>query len=140
MAVGGEPAAGRPIRIGLMGMYVSRNLGDVAIQLAVMAALKARRPDIEFIGLCQVPADTVRSFKIPAMASSGETEMLMPADNDNSVVPVTTAEGSRLSRLVGRFTSLLRIRRVMRDLDMLLISGSGQIDDFWGGPWRSHIT
>lgn len=135
MAITDEPDTGRPVRIGLMGMYASRNLGDMAIQLAVMGALKARRADIEFIGLCQDPADTVRSLRISAMASSGEAEMLMPVDGDVTVESMTTSAGSRWSRLIRRFTSLWRIRRTMRELDMLLISGSGQIDDFWGGPW-----
>jgi len=119
-----------------MGAYVSRNLGDVAIQLAVMGALKARRPDIEFVGLCQDPADAVQLFRIPAMPSSGEAEMLRPVPGDTSIpAPPTNPERGRVSRLLARLPALARIRREMRALDMLLISGSGQIDDFWGGPW-----
>lgn len=120
MPLAGEPAAGRPIRIGLMGAYVSRNLGDMAIQLAVMGALRARRPDIEFVGLCQDPEDAVRSFGFPAMLASGDPEV---------------RQRGRLGHLLSRIPAFARIRREMRALDMLLISGSGQIDDFWGGPW-----
>lgn len=119
-----------------MGMYLSHNLGDVAIQLAVMRALKSRRPEIEFVGLSQDPLDTVKLFGIPAMAASGRTDVLMPSHNA-SLAPVATAEtcNSRIAAWHARLRSALRIRRAMGGLDMLLVSGSGQIDDFWGGAW-----
>lgn len=136
MPLAGEPAAGRPIRIGLMGAYVSRNLGDMAIQLAVTGALRARRPDIEFIGLCQDPQDAVRSFGFPAMLASGDSEMLRPMPGEAvAPAPLPNPDRGGLGRLLARIPALARIRREMRALDMLLISGSGQIDDFWGGPW-----
>ncbi len=124
-----------PIRIGLLGMYASRNLGDVAIQLAVMSALHARHDNVEFVGLCQDPEDTVRTFNIAAIASSGEGALITPATLAESVSQVPSSDKSRLSRLLGKFFALRQIQLQMRSLDMLLISGSGQIDDFWGGPW-----
>lgn len=124
-----------PIRIGLLGMYASRNLGDVAIQLAVMSALHARHDNIEFVGLCQDPEDTVRTFNIAAIASSGKGELLTPATLAETLRKEPRAHETRWSRLTGKFYSLRQIQRQMSSLDMLLISGSGQIDDFWGGPW-----
>ncbi len=128
-------AGADPVRIGLLGMYASRNLGDVAIQLAVMSALRARQSNIKFVGLCQDPEDTVRTFNIPAMASSGEGELLTPATLSDVMRKIPTSDESRLSRLLGKISALRQIQRQMRLLDVLLISGSGQIDDFWGGPW-----
>lgn len=122
-------------RIGLMGMYISRNLGDVAIQIAVMRATQKRRPNIEFVGLCQDPEDTARSFGIPAFASSGYSSLMMPGQNGPVALGRPLTGDSRLSRVICRVKAIWRIYRQMRDLDMLLISGSGQVDDFWGGPW-----
>ena len=68
----------KTVRIGLLGMYTSRNLGDVAIQYAIMNALRKRREEIEFVGLCQDPEDTVRAFGIPAVASTGFGSRLFP--------------------------------------------------------------
>ena len=45
-------------RIGLLGLYASRNLGDAAIQLAVIANLRQRFADAEFVGICPDPDDT----------------------------------------------------------------------------------
>lgn len=119
------------VRIGLLGMYASRNLGDMAIQTAVMRALRARRSDIEFVGLCQDPEDTVRTFGISAFASSGEGPLIVPG-SDGPVVVGARVPGPGAVR---RLAAIWRIHRQMRDLDMLLVSGSGQVDDFWGGPW-----
>lgn len=123
-------AAGK-VRIGLLGMYASRNLGDTAIQIAVMRALRARRSEIEFIGLCQDPEDTVRTFGISAFASSGEGPLIMPGSGAPAVVGARVP-GPGVAR---RLAAIFRIQRQMRELDMLLVSGSGQVDDFWGGPW-----
>ena len=147
----------RPVRIGLLGMYASRNLGDVAIQLAVMGALKTLRTDIEFVGLSQDPEDTARTFSIPAFASSGVGSMIYPASpmfpsaviqppprgSITETSPMLTIIGKARrkisewqgAQLLRRIVGLWKIRRQMQSLDMLLVSGSGQFDDFWGGPW-----
>ena len=77
----------KTVRIGLLGMYTSRNLGDVAIQHAIMNALRKRREDIEFVGLCQDPEDTVRAFGIPAVASTGFGSRLFPLNGTQPMQP-----------------------------------------------------
>jgi polysaccharide pyruvyl transferase WcaK-like protein len=128
------------VRVGLLGMYASANLGDTAIQMAVMQALTARRPELEFIGLCTAPEDAVRTFGIRARHLSCEHGMLVPHVNGSvRAVPAAADAGINFERLpapVARCLSAWRIHRQMRELDMLLVSGSGQIDDFWGGPWE----
>lgn len=127
-----------PVRIGLLGMYASANLGDTAIQSVVMAALRSRRPDIDFVGLCPHPEDTARTHGIPGFPASGEGVLVIaqgdPAVSSQSkVVTHTAAKQPVFSR---RVLALRNIDRQVRDLDMLLVSGGGQIDDFWGGPWQ----
>ncbi len=134
LAGAARPGATAPVRIGLLGLYGSANVGDTAIQTAVMTGLRSRRPDIEFVGLCPDPADTVRTFGITAFPLSGE--IAPPGRNGRSMI------GFRLNRLVGRLplarhlAALRNINRRIRGLDMLLVSGGGQIDDLWGGPWQ----
>ena len=132
-------------------------MGDVAIQLAVTGALKNLRTDIEFVGLSQDPEDTVRTFGMPAFSSSGLGSIIFPASPMSSsaviqprprgqvsdTAPMLTIVGTvrrkisdwQGTRLIKRIIGLWRIRRQMQSLDMLLVSGSGQFDDFWGGPW-----
>lgn len=139
LATPAGPRPGAAVRVGLLGMYASANLGDTAIQTAVMQALLARRPDIEFVGLCTDPMDAAQTFGIRARHLSCESAMLLPPVNGcDQPVPAGEAGISfeRLPAPVARCVSAWRIDRQMRDLDMLLISGSGQIDDFWGGPWE----
>jgi polysaccharide pyruvyl transferase WcaK-like protein len=139
LAMPAGPRPGTRVRVGLLGMYASANLGDTAIQTAVMLALLRRRPDIEFVGLCTDPVDAVQTFGIRARHLSCESAMLLPPRNGH-VQPVPGGDPGisfeRLPAPLARCVSAWRIDRQMRELDMLLISGSGQIDDFWGGPWE----
>jgi polysaccharide pyruvyl transferase WcaK-like protein len=126
------------VRIGLFGMYASANLGDTAIQTVVMAALRSRRPDIDFVGLSPDPEDVVRTHLIPGFPASGEGVLVTPqhgiaVDSRSKVGTQTVAKRLVLSR---RILALRNIDRQVQDIDMLLISGGGQIDDFWGGPWQ----
>lgn len=126
------------VRIGLLGMYSSANLGDTAIQSVVMAALRSRRADIDFVGLSTNPQDVVRTHGIAAFPASGEGILVTPQDDpaagDQSVL-VTDAVLKR-SAVARRALALCNIDREVRNLDMLVVSGGGQIDDFWGGPWQ----
>lgn len=131
----GSDATGRQVRIALLGMYASANLGDVAIQLAVMRALRARRPDASFVGVCTDPVDAARTFGMPARKISGFGVLHHPGGSE-SVVP---GWAERAPRPIQRAATWWHVRRHMGSLDMLLVSGSGQIDDFWGGPWEQPM-
>lgn len=119
----------RPLRVGLLGPYASANLGDTSIQMAVMQALRERLAPVSFLGISTDPADVVRTHGIAAFAASGEGGMIEPGRPD----PPETGGARRW--LPGRIERLRGIDRVAASLDLLIISGSGQIDDFWGGPW-----
>jgi polysaccharide pyruvyl transferase WcaK-like protein len=127
----------KAVRIGLLGMYASANLGDTAIQTTVMAGLRSRRVDVDFVGLSPDPEDTVRTYGIPGFPISGEDmRVSLPANG-----PVHSQGKLLLDKAVNhlpfwrRFLALKKIYRQMSDLDMLLISGGGQITDSWGGTW-----
>jgi len=130
--VASEPVRA-PVRVGLLGMYASANLGDTAIQQAVMGALHARHPEIEFVALCTAPEDAAATFGLRARHVSGFGPQVMPG------LQTAAAEPSAWERMplpLQLAAAAWRIERHMRELDMLLVSGSGQIDDYWGGPWE----
>lgn len=128
LQTGVSPAPGsKPSRVGLLGPYSSRNLGDTAIQMAVMENLRARKPALEFVGLCPDPLDTVRSLRIPAFALNGRGPILTLADLDRAAQ--TAGKGAR-------WHAFRRIARLLRSLDLLIVSGGGQLDDYWGGTWN----
>lgn len=133
------------VRIGLFGPYHSDNLGDTATQMAVMANLRLRNPRIDFIGICSNPPDVARTHGIPAFHMSGNEFRLYERqsrsdDTEHGQLP---AKQSWLIRFIpGSLYEVWKhvrqswnILRFTGRLDGLLISGGGQLCDFWGGAW-----
>jgi len=116
-------------RIALFGPYSSRNLGDTATQMAVISNLGHRIPRARFVGVSPEPADTFESLGIPAFPLSGIGDMVGERGADATHSPLDPA--SQLARL----RAAKRVSSFIQSLDLLVISGGGQIDDFWGGPW-----
>jgi len=110
----------RERRIALLGPYGFGNLGDAAIQDAAIAAIRARRPGAEIHGISLNPADTETRHGIPA----------------HPLHPGSPTPPRGLRRAVREPAFGHHARRVLRGFDLLVISGGGQLDDSWGGPWR----
>jgi len=115
-------------RIGLLGMFTSRNLGDAAIVREVMSNIALRRPDCEFVAINRDPADAVQLLGIAAFPSEGYG-------------PAYLADGTSWEEVehpgpwwLDRGLGTRRIVAVLRTLDLLVMSGGGQIEDFFGGP------
>lgn len=139
-----KPSSQAP-RIALLGPFSSRNLGDTATQMAVMQNLVLRQPAAHFIGISPEPDDTLHSLGMPAFPLSG----LGPAagnatlTRDTSLAAQAQEPKSRsrrgLSSIVAAatlaFSRVWRMAKWVRSLDLLIISGGGQLDDFWGGAW-----
>ena len=155
---------GKVAKIGLFGMYSYENLGDTAIQNVVMGSLRARRSNIAFVGLSHDGTEVAKTFGIAGFSSSGDGCLVTPCDDARLLDQKVARLGERIKasedrRFVGPLRALLRkilppivrsflanviqtcqrlrkIDREMQKLDVLIISGGGQIDDFYGGPWR----
>ena len=149
----------------LLTPYTGGNLGDGAIQDAVIESIRNRFPTATIYGITLDPADTARrhgiaSFPLAGLSVSDYAVQAQPR-------PESTASSSHrpscivsVSRSVARFLasgpisaarlllprgwpSIIRCEvshiwngfRFIKDLDFLIISGGGQLDDFWGGPW-----
>ena len=155
--------------IGLLGPYGYGNLGDAAIQEAMLGNVPRWRPDARLIGLSLNPADTTERHRIPAYALYPKCGQSRPRAVESAT---TTAPApaqphtlkARLKEVVRRQPAIggllapaLALRRAvvragqelkfsfqawrrLREFELLVISGGGQIDDSWGGPWRHPFT
>lgn len=143
---------------------ISGNLGNAATQDAVIASIRKRFSDATIYGITSNPADTIerhglRSFPIAgfSVGTFGVTPMQderLPADErhlrgvDSLPHRVATALRSLLMRVARwalprawpymirtEITHILGVFRFLKDVDILLIPGGGQLIDTWGGPW-----
>jgi len=141
----------RPVTVALLGPFGGGNLGDAAIQDAVLAHLGARRPDVRMIGISMVPADTMERHGIETYAYNTHAFQFnrRKARREPARESPTFARRIRES-LRWRLSPLLRaayglahalyVFAKLTKIDLLLVSGGGQIDEFWGGPWEHPFT
>jgi polysaccharide pyruvyl transferase WcaK-like protein len=133
-------------RFGLLGPYGAGNLGDAAIQDAVIGLIRSARPDAQFVAICPHSADAQARHGIDALPLTPAAATPSPPAwlrwlLDHPSRRLTRRLVRRLAWELHRSGRALRFlvetwRRLKR-VDVLVISGGGQIDDFWGGPW-SH--
>lgn len=138
--------------VAILGPYGFGNLGDAAIQEAVLAQLHERVPDARVVGVSMNPSDTRRRHGIETFAyHTAAHRALREAEERAANVDRTAGRRSwlhdrlqwRIERWARRWAEvrhLLYVVRVLRKIDLLLISGGGQLDDFWGGPWQHPFT
>lgn len=144
-----------PRKIGLMGPFGYGNLGDAAIQEAMIQHLRLIYPQAEIIGYSLNPADTqarhgIRSFPISRMSwvehqvgldrktLAGKLAAWLRS-HPNSRLRSLERWAARVPLEVGL---LLRAYRDLEGVDLLIVSGGGQLDDYWGGggPWSHPYT
>lgn len=145
------------------------NLGDAAVQDAVLAHLRRRVPSARCYGVTLRPSDTEKRHGIPAYPIGGISfptyRIDWPEESESAqrdqeaATPLSAGPASPLAtphdRLRGVVAWLAKrclpsgwpgaIRmelkhlrgayRLLKDVDVVIVSGGGQLDDFWGGPW-----
>jgi polysaccharide pyruvyl transferase WcaK-like protein len=155
----GQQSHGPCPGIALLTPYDGGNLGDAAIQDSMIANLRWRIPDVRFLGItlnCDNFVTRHGGQAFPLLASTGTHKKL----EDSALESPNPGPGRwtrRLRRALDLIPGLLsfarRIRsfvlalgrellhsfeafRVLRQQDLLIVSGGGQLDEEWGGPWR----
>ena len=140
--------------IGLLSPCGWGNLGDAAIQEVTIAAVRSRWPEARIVAFTSNPGDTRRRHGIEAHPLSGfERPAYSIAERalPRSAAPIDRVlqrlQGIRglwraggVARAVNDFAQSESLhwtlaRRWVRELDLLLVSGGGQLDDYWGGTW-----
>jgi len=169
--------SGRPV-IGIFGHYGNENLGDEAIIEALIARIRAERPDADIRCFSIHPRDSSLRYGVTAypIRISGESELAPPARAPEAgarspeAPPSEGHEARRAARpLVSRVKTLIpekpravlaavarlpglareaadeirfliRSYRRLRHVDALIIAGSNQFLDNFGGPWGFPYT
>jgi polysaccharide pyruvyl transferase WcaK-like protein len=147
-------------RIGLLNHMGLGNLGDDATQVAVMQNIRARWPHAEFVLISMNPADSSARHGAASCFIRAEFRRYAQAKLNKGTVRDSTAKAFlrryRFLFAILRAIKTITIRiparlleeprflgesfKIMRDLDLLIISGGGQLLDAWGGPWKFPYT
>jgi len=148
-------------RIALLTPYGGHNLGDAAIQDALIANIRARLPNVQFSGISLNNDNFVARHGIeafPLCVSSrpfyamgqGQVERLAGETGGKELDEVRTKKIPKPTPGLWRYlkeihswaTTLGRELRhcvegysFLRSKDLLVVSGGGQLDEEWGGPW-----
>ncbi|HEX3759899.1 MAG TPA: polysaccharide pyruvyl transferase family protein [Kofleriaceae bacterium] len=158
----------RPVRVAFVSPSGLGNLGDAAIIESFLAGLRRRRPDAEIVGFTLNPADTrVRhgvdattcgAFSLPHYTirrppRDSAPEVAGDDDDDDAAPPrpsrlrraVAALPGARSGRrAVAMAIAELRHRGEvaarLAGVDHVVVSGGGQLDEFWGGPFGHPYT
>jgi len=151
-------------RIGILGHVGATNLGDEAIIAAVIQNLRERCPRAELCAFTSNPQDTFERHGLPAFPlRRGSISIKGRQDPPRTHVPPPTVSG-RLKDLLKRIPCIYSVLKAAagsagyavgavhelmflvssyrhaKRLDLLIIAGSHQLNDFVGGPWAFPYT
>lgn len=150
-------------KIGIWGFFGYGNLGDAAIQESIIQAIKKRLPQATIYGFSLNPIDTRQRHHIDAfpiyrkhirsVSSAKQTKSWLEKEKApslyrrmrnwlktiNLVYPLLKGLRKILLGLMPIWEEirfLVNSFWILRDLNVLVISGGGALDEYWGGPWR----
>ncbi len=149
-------------KIGLLDHLGFGNLGDDATLDAVMQSITSRWPQAEIIALTMNPHDTRKRHGIPSYAIRRYWKLPPQA---SKALPSEVGFRAKVKRRLSKYPFLLALLRktntiaigmpraffqefsflvesfaIVSNLDLLVISGGGQLLDSWGGPWAFPYT
>jgi polysaccharide pyruvyl transferase WcaK-like protein len=154
----------RPVRVAFVSPSGLGNLGDAAIIESFLAGLRRRRPGAEIVGFTLNPADTrarhgvdattCGAFSLPHYTIRRAPRTSGDADGEVAEAPPRLAQLRRAvaalpgvrpgRRAVAMAIAELRHRREvaarLAGFDHVVVSGGGQLDEFWGGPFGHPYT
>ena len=138
-------------KIGILGPWGSGNLGDAAIQEAVIHNLKAIIPGLKIYGITPDVKDTAKRHGVESYDISyqrAQIKLTYPDKIYNNRFLKIFVRGLNLiirtveliSNVFLQLRFLLRAVRILRQFNLLIISGGGQLDESWGGKWGHPFT
>jgi polysaccharide pyruvyl transferase WcaK-like protein len=148
-------------KIGLLDHMGGGNLGDDTIQTAVIYNIKKRWPSSIIYGFSMNPSDTqsrhgIQSYPIRRLqwknpdgflegdASRSNDQVNTAPDTPNPFQRLLRKAGGLIIRkpraVVAELAFLARSYSAIRPLDILIISGGGQLLDSWDGIWGYPYT
>lgn len=149
-------------KIGLLSNGGGRNLGNNATFDAIIHQIRIRCPNAEIIGFIENPQESeknhgilsyaIRRYSKPSVAADVSTNSRM---SFKARAKETLREYPLIYKLISsayaitirtpksmleRFTFLIESFRILKDFDILIIPGRGELCDNWGGPWLFPYT
>jgi polysaccharide pyruvyl transferase WcaK-like protein len=110
-----------PKRIGLFGIFGCGNSGNDGSLEAMLTFLQGLRPDANLTCICPVPDKVREDYRVLALPDR-------PSSTDfNGFVRLL----NRRLHLLGWIYTIRQVRK----LDLLIIPGTGILDDYRTGPW-----
>ena len=110
-----------PKKIGLFGIFGCGNSGNDGSLEAMLTFLQGLRPDANLTCICPVPDKVREDYRVLALSDR-------PSSTDfNGFVGLL----NRRLHLVGWIYTIRQVRK----LDLLIIPGTGILDDYRTGPW-----
>jgi polysaccharide pyruvyl transferase WcaK-like protein len=121
-------------RVGLFGYFGMGNIGNEGSFAAVLDGLGRRRPDATFLGVVAVPERVRAEHGLEAV------QMMWHRGDPDAPAPAETVR-----KLVGRLVDVPRTWRLVGDLDVLLVPGTGVLETQlvarpWGMPYWLFLT
>jgi len=149
-----DPSGGT---VAVIGNYGNTNLGDEATLTAIIEQIVRRRPKAKIIALSVDPDVTRGLYGVVSLAAWGGPKKPRGHPREESAPgrpsrpsiwtrrirrpiaaiargPITAF--ARVRELGDEAIFLARCRLAMRGVDLLIVGGSGQIADEFGGPWN----
>jgi polysaccharide pyruvyl transferase WcaK-like protein len=115
-----------PKKIGLFGLFGSGNIGNDGSLEAMLAFLRAQEIDSDLLCICADPERVQREFGLPAIRIGGRSAIHPLLRWVEKVTPLR------------KLLQLLHAFRSVRGLDVMIMPGTGILDDFserfWGAP------
>ena len=155
-------------KIGLLGHFGNMNMGDDAILQAIVENIRRYCPEAAIYGFSSVPVDTQKRHDILVLplhrtstrratrkssearessgkgpfkvAVSGVKSLLRKNPITNFVIRALSKSNIALNSLAEESKFIFDCYKACKTLDVLMISGGGQLDDSWGGPWDTPYT
>ena len=115
----------QPKRIGLFGLFGCGNLGNDGSLEAMLEFLRQVRPDAEIVCICADVELVRRNHDVEAL----------PIDWSSSRGHRSGGARASLFKLPGKFLDLFATIRRVWSIDLLIVPGTGILDDFGERPW-----
>lgn len=139
-----------------MGPFGFGNLGDAAIQQAMIQNIQKYYTDVELYGFSLNPEDTEARHGIPSFLMCnvepkkwwhGENKSFITSTLTRIVCGIRAIPNPILRKMAGivklplqlvlELITLVRASKLIKDMDLFIVSGGGQLDDYWGGAWQN---
>lgn len=119
-----EAPASKTLTVALFGNFGSNNFGNEGSLLAMVGFLRRERPEARLFCICADPSVVRNSLGIPAIPirRSGR-----PSEMSHRAIRVPL-------RMFGKVRDLVRAFREIRRADVMIVPGTGILDDFGEPP------